>query len=154
MVYLGQGEVLLSLLLLYNLRVVERLIGSRKYLSFILLIYVVNTITILLLLYGLHFVPYISWNKISPGQTSVLYGLLLLYYYLVPVVYRFQVSAGLSGGKLLLSDKVFVYGLAVQLALGDLPGSLISAIVGWVVSALIHKEILPGKNWRFGWLKR
>lgn len=148
MVYLGQGEVLLSLLLLYNLRVIERLIGSQKYLSLIVLIYVISTATMIVLLYGTYVIPYINWNKISPGQTTVLYGLLLLYYYLVPVIYKFQISAGLSGNKILLSDKVFVYGLGAHLALAALPGSLIAAITGWVISALIYKEVLPGKNWR------
>lgn len=148
MVYLGQGQVLLSLLLLYNLRVVERLVGSRKYFSFIILVYIESTIVLMGLLYGLYFVPFINWNKVTPGQTSVLFGLLLLYYYLVPVVYKFQVSTGLSGGKLLFSDKVFVYGVGLQLALGSLPGSLICGLVGWVIAALIHNEVIPGKRWR------
>lgn len=54
-----------------------------------------------------------------------------------------------------LSDKVLRYGLALQLALFQWPGSLLGAIVGWVVGYAWRSDLLPGAvtRWRvWGWV--
>ena len=60
-----------------------------------------------------------------------------------------------SPGGILFSDKSLTYLLACQLALSQLPGSLISAIVGWAIGVAWRSEILPESimTWRLpGWI--
>lgn len=53
------------------------------------------------------------------------------------------------------SDKSYIYLPAVQLCLSQFPGSLISAVVGWVVGYLWRNDVLPVviTRWRLpGWM--
>jgi hypothetical protein len=103
-----------------------------------------------ILTYILYYVPYFSAvNFIQPGQSPVLFALLWLYHTFVPAVYRFQISPISSPGyKAQMSDKVFLYILAGQLACSHIPSSALGALVGWIAAGLIYQEFLPGKNWR------
>jgi hypothetical protein len=91
-------------------------------------------------------------DYIPPGQTSVIFALLLLYHRVVPVMYRCQLIPGTNSSssevKAEFSDKALLYAVAIQLALCYPPGSIVSALVGWTIGGLIHSEIIPGKNWR------
>lgn len=49
---------------------------------------------------------------------------------------------------MILSDKFYVYVLAAQLALSQPYGSILGALVGWVVGILWREEALPGSTWR------
>lgn len=52
----------------------------------------------------------------------------------------------------MLTSKSTSYLLPAQLAFSQVPGSLLAAIVGWVVGYALRREILPSK-WRVpGWL--
>lgn len=91
-------------------------------------------------------------DYIPPGQTSVIFALLLLYHRVVPVMYRCQLFPGTDSAssevKAEFTDKALLYAVAIQLALCYPPGSIVSALVGWTTGGLIHSEIIPGKNWR------
>jgi hypothetical protein len=157
LIYTSQSQVLLAVLLLYNLRVIERLMGSRKYLSFMVLVYFITVILRPTTLYALYvMLPSTSSFYFPPGPTSVLFALLGLYYSLVPIVYRFQMSSSGQTGdlKATLSDKTFVYLIAAQLSIiAYIPGSIMSALTGWIIGGLIHSEVIPGKNWRIPFIK-
>lgn len=63
-------------------------------------------------------------------------------------------SAGDAQG-LIFSDKSLRYGLALQLALFQWPGSLLGAAVGWIVGHAWREDMLPGAltRWRVpGWV--
>ena len=62
-------------------------------------------------------------------------------------------SASDSVSSLLtFSDKSTTYLLAFQLAFSQFPGSLLSAVVGWVIGWAWRVEILPGAgSWRVPW---
>lgn len=149
LIYVNQSEVLLGILLLYNVRVLERLMGSRKFLSLVLVLSLYSTLVTPVAMYVLYMLPTTWFNYVSPGPTGMLMGLTFLYYTLVPVVYRLQVTpVSANSGKLEMSDKIFVYAVASQLALGNMSGSLVQSIAGWAVASFVHAELIPGKSWR------
>jgi len=123
--------------------------GSRKFLSLVIVLYCMCSVVAPLVLYLGYLLPVGNINHIFPGQTAVIVGLTALYYNLIPVVYRFQLSpVSTSGFKLRLSDKTFIYLVAFQLSMSHFPGSAVTATVGWIISTLVHYEVIPGKNWR------
>lgn len=143
------------MILLYNLRTVERLLGSRKYLSLVIVLFALSVLTVPLVLLFAYSIFGIS-PVMRASQSAVVIGLISLYHSLVPVVYKFRVSPSSpnedsSNGRpfntLTFSDKDFLYFFAFQLAL-FFSGGLLYSTVGWVTCKLVYAEILPGKNWR------
>lgn len=148
---MDQAHVLLGLVLFYNLRVIERLMGSRKFLSYIFLIYCGSICIIPLLLAVFSIIPILkNIDYIPPGQTSIIFALLVLYHRMVPPMYRCQLTTTTTTDfKAEFTDKALVYAISIQLCLFYPPGTSISALTGWVLGELIYSEIIPGKNWRF-----
>lgn len=81
---------------------------------------------------------------------------------MVPHMYKLRMaltnsppsSAGDAQG-LIFSDKSLRYGLALQLALFQWPGSLLGAATGWIVGLAWRGDVLPGAvtRWRLpGWV--
>lgn len=158
-IFVNQSEVIIAILLLYNLRVIERLIGSAKFLSLSVLLYTLNSITVPILVYALRWIPYISHENslMRPSQVSTLFGLLWMYHSFVPQVYRFQlspISADSSHLRVQFSDKALVYILALQLIGTSFPASIINMLTGWILCGLVQAEVLPGKNWRMPYLSK
>ncbi|KAK9478395.1 hypothetical protein V1514DRAFT_73232 [Lipomyces japonicus] len=160
-VYLNQSEVLFASLLIYNTRGIERLLGSRKFASMVILAHLFALVWAPVLLIVAKIIPGYAANYLPPGPTPVIFAILALYHDLIPSVYKFRFTlspppsddddgAGneSSPRAITLSDKVFVYALAAQLALSQLPGSLICALTGWIFGILWARDILPGKAWR------
>lgn len=148
LIYTNQSEALLSTMLIYNMRVVERFYGTRKYLSFVLLTFIFSCFAVPVLCYLVSCTPFITIGTISPGQTSTICAALYSYHTLVPVVYRFQISPLGSQPKWGLSDKAFVYIIALQLIAFHGLDSPIAAGLGWTFAALVQNDIIPGKSWR------
>lgn len=95
------------------------------------------------------------------GPTPIILAIMAQYHAVVPHTYKYKVA--LSTGAptnedvagLTFSDKSARYILALQLALFQWPGSLLGAVVGWVVGYCWRNELLPGAltQWRVpGWL--
>lgn len=148
LIYTNQSEALLSTMLIYNMRVVERFYGTQKYLSFILLTFIFSCFAVPVLCYLVSCTQLINIGTISPSQTSTICAALYSYYTLVPVVYRFQISPLGSQPKWGLSDKAFVYIIALQLIAFHGFESVIQAGCGWIFAALIQNDIIPGKAWK------
>ena len=95
-------------------------------------------------------------NHLPAGPTSLIFALLAQYYAAIPHVYKYRVvttnltAAPGNHDGILFSDKSTIYLIACQLALSQLPGSLISAIVGWAIGLAWRSDILPEKmsTWR------
>lgn len=122
------------MLLLYNLRILERTHSTPHFVSLIILLYF-YTLPFLLL-------P----HPTSPGPTFVLFALLHVYKLTVPQVYRLKI------GRWTVSDKIAVYLLAADLIWIRGLNSVIDAITGWIVGGLVKRELLWGKGWRVpGW---
>ncbi|CAG8955813.1 hypothetical protein HYFRA_00011682 [Hymenoscyphus fraxineus] len=160
--YTNSTEVLFAAMTLYNMRVIERVWGSRKYASFIILSYCLTAVLPPLLL-ALVLRP-LSFNKLNylpAGPTPLIFAILAQFHAMIPHIYKYRIAASSAPPTnepfvgLTFSDKSYTYLPAVQLALSQFPGSLLCASVGWVVGYSWRNEVLPNSvmRWRIpGWM--
>lgn len=150
--YTNSTEVLFAGLTLYQLRVIERLWGWRKFTSFLLVALVYTTFLPPLVLAII--IRPLSWgyiNYLPAGPTAIVFALLAQYHAAIPYEYKYRISATNTtpNSGLNLTSKTTSYLLPMQLALSQLPGSAIVAGVGWLVGYAYRLDILPGAaNWR------
>ncbi|PNS16676.1 hypothetical protein CAC42_4640 [Sphaceloma murrayae] len=153
--YTNSTEVLFAAMTLYQLRIIERLWGTRKFGSFLLSTLPYTTLLPPLLL-ALLFRP-LSFSRINylpAGPTPIIFALLAQYHAAIPHLYKYQVSASPSSADafpstFMLTSKSTSYLLPAQLALSQFPGSAIGAAVGWFVGYAYRRELLPGAAaWR------
>ncbi|ODH13614.1 hypothetical protein ACO22_07079 [Paracoccidioides brasiliensis] len=174
--YTNSTEVLFAAMLLYHLRVIERLWGSRKFGSFLLTTLPYTTLLPpLLLALLLRPLSLNTLNYLPAGPTAILFALLAQFYAAIPHAYKYRISTSTSippypntsssssttsqpststtsttTPTVTLSDKSTTYLLASQLALSQFPHTLLAAATGWVVGYAWRSEILPGRvaAWR------
>lgn len=111
-------------------------------------------------------------NYLPAGPTPLLFAILAQYHASIPRIYRYKLTtkapadnngstANAAGqqrsgldASVTLSSKTLHYLLPIQLALSALPGSAVSAAVGWCVGYAWRNEMLPLVNgWRIpGWI--
>ncbi|KAM0716433.1 hypothetical protein Q7P37_007878 [Cladosporium fusiforme] len=166
--YTNSAEVLFAAMTFYQLRVIERLWGSRKFAyrmeanrqvsqSFLISTYFYTALIPPILLAVI--IRPLSWghiNYLPSGPTPLLFALLAQYHAAVPYIYKYRLSSTLPANAnsaqeygILLTSKATSYLLPLQLALAQLPGSAIAAGVGWIVGFAYRREILPGAaRWR------
>jgi hypothetical protein len=154
--YANAGELLFASLVIYHLRTIERLFGTRKFASFLVYSFVTTSIIAPLLL-AIVFRPLTGWkmNFLPPGPTPVIFAALAQYHAGIPGIYKFKLLTSSSSTEgdidapgVTLSDKFYVYILSAQLALCQLPGSLLAAAVGWVIGYAWRMDLLPKSRWR------
>jgi hypothetical protein len=101
------------------------------------------------------------FNYLPAGPTPIIFAVLAQYHAIVPHMYKYTVATSSSpptndqSQGITFSDKSYKYLLALQLALFQWPGSLLGALVGWVVGYSWRMEILPRSltRWRLpGWM--
>jgi len=155
--YVSSTELLFSTVLLYQFRVLERLWGSRKYASFILVCLCLNTLLLPATCLVAKLATFGSYNYIPAGLTSVVFAALSAWSNEVPRLYRYKIVTGSTpstGGSgtpgFVLSDKSTTYILAAQLALSQFPYQLMPAAVGWTIGTAWAGDLLPGgmSRWR------
>ncbi|KAJ4525163.1 hypothetical protein HRR83_000834 [Exophiala dermatitidis] len=176
--YTSSTELLFSVVLLYQFRVLERLWGSRKYASFVTVCFWLSVVLVPGLCLLLKTASLGVYNYIPAGLTAVVFAALSAWREEVPRLYRYKIVTG--GPKptttspsssssddasssapqaqtqtqqlpgITLSDKSTTYLLAAQLALSQFPYQLMPAAVGWVVGSAWMGELLPGRlnTWR------
>ncbi|CAG80445.1 hypothetical protein B0I72DRAFT_88994 [Yarrowia lipolytica] len=150
-VYVNQSEIIFASLALYNLRIVERLLGSRQFLSYVLVVLMYTSIFVPLISAFIGILPFVSIPYIPSGPTALIFSLLVQYRELVPVAYKFKFllsSTSDSVTEVTLTDKIFLSLCVLQLTWTKYWGSIIIAFTGWTVGVLLDLEILPGKGWR------
>ncbi|CAK7241967.1 MAG: hypothetical protein STHCBS139747_003440 [Sporothrix thermara] len=163
--YTNSSEVLFAAMTLYQMRVVERMWGSRKYASFIAVVSLISAVVPPMLLFVLRTLTNGHVNYLPAGPTAVVFAILAQYYSIVPHRYTYRIAfsskeqpaAGADDNftGLTFSDKSYRYFLAAQLALFQWPGSILSAAVGWILGHAWRNDVLPGRltEWRVpGWL--
>ncbi|KIW77124.1 hypothetical protein Z517_09570 [Fonsecaea pedrosoi CBS 271.37] len=153
-------ELLVSAVLLYQFRVLERIWGSRKFASFIALVFWCNVVVVPALVVLLKLVTLGWYNYLPSGSAGLVFALLSAWAEEVPRIYRYKIATGspaatAGGGPqqvpgVILSDKSTTYLLAAQLALSQFPYSILPAAVGWTVGTAWMGELLPGglARWR------
>lgn len=149
-------DLLFTITLLYTFRVLERLYGPRKYLSFLLLTLLLSACITPLLTTLLSISTWTHYNTLPSGLTSLTFACLAAWAHEVPGLYKWRVllptgSRSSGGGAapmkgVTFSDKSTTYLLATQLALSQFPYNLLPAGVGWVVGTAWMGDLLP--RWR------
>ncbi|KAK4167432.1 hypothetical protein QBC43DRAFT_230778 [Cladorrhinum sp. PSN259] len=159
--YTNSSEVLFAAMVLYNTRIVEQRWGSRKYASFILVTASITSIVPPILTMIFRPLTFGLFDYLPAGPTPIIFAIMSQYHAMVPHMYQYKValSTGAPAGRDTLgvpfTDKSAKYLMAAQVAAAQLPGSLLGALVGWVVGNLWRAELLPGNmnNWRVpGWV--
>jgi len=97
-------------------------------------------------------------NYLPAGPTPLLFALLAQYHAAIPYIYKYRLSGDVPTPEspaesrqygLDLTSKSTSYLLPLQLALSQIPGSLITASIGWVIGFAYRREVLPGAaRWR------
>ncbi|KAF2277092.1 uncharacterized protein EI97DRAFT_432708 [Westerdykella ornata] len=166
--------VLFAALSFYNLRVIERLWGSRKFASFLLATLPYTTLLPPLLLTFVFRPLTFGWmNYLPAGPTAIIFALLANYYAAIPTTYRYKLSPyapsstssnpsadtqqplnSLMNWSVTLTSNSTSYLVPLQLALSQFPGSLLAAAVGWAVGTAYRRDMLPyASSWRIpGWM--
>jgi hypothetical protein len=102
-----------------------------------------------------------AFNYLPAGPTPIIFAILAQYHVIIPHIYKYRLALSASPPTddefvgLTFSDKSYRYLLALQLALFQWPGSLLGALVGWVVGYMWRNDLLPGllTRWRIpGWM--
>jgi hypothetical protein len=108
-------------------------------------------------------------NYLPPGPTPLIFAILAQYHATIPSVYKFRLllswkspneadppstpaiaaSREESEPAITLSDKFYVYIVALQLAFCQPPGSVLGAVVGWVAGYAWRTELMPWGRWRY-----
>lgn len=170
--YTSSVELLFSTALLYQLRVLERLWGSRKYASFLFVCFCLNVLLLPALVVTVKVWSLGVYNYLPSGLTAIVYACLSAWADEIPQLYRYKIitastgssprRAGTRGGDgdadgsaqqpagIVLSDKSTTYLIAAQLALSQFPYQLLPAAVGWTIGTAWMGELLPGGlgRWR------
>jgi hypothetical protein len=122
-------------LTLYNLRVIERLWGSRKFASFLLTVVPLTLILAPIITISLRYLTLGKVNYIPAGPTSIIFALLAQYHATIPFEYRYKLVLPVWGLQetITVSSKSSSYLIPAQLALSQFPSSLIPAGTGWLV---------------------
>ncbi|KAK9778782.1 hypothetical protein SCAR479_04405 [Seiridium cardinale] len=158
--YTNSSEVLFGAMTLYSLRVVEHMWGSRKYASFLIVASILTSVLSTgILALVLRPLTWGLFNYLPAGPTPIIFAILAQYHAIVPHMYKYRIATSGSPSDqfqgITFSDKSYKYLLAVQLAFFQWPGSILGALVGWVVGYAWRLEMLPRAltRWRIpGWM--
>jgi hypothetical protein len=101
------------------------------------------------------------FNYLPAGPTPIIFAILAQFHAIIPHIYKYRIATSVSPSPsdqfegLTFSDKSYRYLLALQLALFQWPGSVLGALIGWVVGYAWRMEVLPRSlmRWRIpGWV--
>ncbi|KAF9741276.1 hypothetical protein PMIN06_002065 [Paraphaeosphaeria minitans] len=173
--FTNSTEVLFAAVSLYNLRVIERLWGSRKFASFLLATLPYTTLLPpFILTFILRPLTFGHLNFLPAGPTPIIFALLANYYAAIPYTYRYkiapyssappaassslpnaaQTATSIWAKSITFTSKATTYLPPLQLALSQFPGSLLGAAVGWAIGTAYRRDVLPyASSWRVpGWI--
>ncbi|KAH8178079.1 UBA domain-containing protein Ucp14 [Sarocladium implicatum] len=154
--YTNSTEVLFAAMSLYNLRIVERMWGPRKYASFILVSFLLTALIPPIIMIVLRPLTAGVFNYMPAGPTPIVFAVLAQFHAVVPHMYKYRIAtspappANAPFSGVTLSDKSYKYAVALHLALLQWPGSLVGAIVGWAVGQSWREGLVPPRvvRWR------
>ncbi|KAL3233035.1 hypothetical protein RNJ44_04951 [Nakaseomyces bracarensis] len=166
----NETDVALIVLLWYQYRHIERLMGSVKYLSalVLLLVYQGIVVTVLHQVYNRMFGDVFQWNQLVSGFYGLVLAIVHFYKQYTPVVYEFDVVLGaplwsyllhkkLTSSseesnkvmKLRFNDQFMVNAFVLILIINQGPWGLVQGFVGWLSGMFLDIGILPGlESWR------
>ncbi|TFK94251.1 hypothetical protein K466DRAFT_580209 [Polyporus arcularius HHB13444] len=141
----SSSDLLLTELLLYNVGIpIERAFGGVKYTSFFVISAVTTILASFLALLVAQITPVTRslFNNIPSGPIAIMFAVVYQYTRLVPPAYHFRVF-GIG-----MSDKIWAYAVALQLAVAQFPATLLPTAIGLLVGYLYRSDFLQLKSWR------
>ncbi|RDA83416.1 hypothetical protein CP532_4834 [Ophiocordyceps camponoti-leonardi (nom. inval.)] len=132
--------------------------GPKQNKSFIIVSYLLTAIIGPLIMAVLRPLSAGLFNYIPAGPTPVIFALLAQYYAIVPHTYKYRVATSSTddaSSGLTLSDKSHLYLITFHLSVLQWPGSLVGAVVGWLIGHAWRGAVLPASliAWRLpGWM--
>lgn len=131
LVFTTPGELLFGVVLLYFFRQFERQLGSSRYAALALTTSSIYTV----LLFTLQMID-VRLTAAS-GPYSLIFASLIHFFFETPKIYHFQLL-----GILDLSDKTFIYLLAIQLVFSMPPRSFISCVSALIAGILFRIPVM------------
>jgi len=133
-VFQNTAQAIVGLIILYSCRQFERQMGSRKFGAFLVFTMMLATLlstafVVVAASIGFHLVP-------SSGPFSLIFALTAYYYWYVPKLHYSQYAIG----GLELSEKSWVYLLALQLMFSDGVPSVAAAVPGLMAGCLYEMD--------------
>ncbi|KAI0722389.1 hypothetical protein C8T65DRAFT_629198 [Cerioporus squamosus] len=141
----SSSDLLLTELMLYNVGIpIERAFGGVKYASFFVISAVTTILASFLALLIAQITPVTRslFNNIPAGPVAIMFAVVYQYMRLVPPAYHFRVF-GVG-----MSDKMWAYAVALQLAVAQFPATLLPTAIGLLVGYLYRSDFLQLKSWR------
>ncbi|KAJ2651375.1 hypothetical protein IW137_000665 [Coemansia sp. RSA 1287] len=136
-------ELTSTLVIVYRMRSVERILGTRKFAAFVFVAGVVGlTLSVVLLAGARWMLPariYGAVNMVAGGPLVTVFACLAQYYMLVP-------SKRVRALGVTVGDKWLTYGLAANL-LGE--SAAVPALAGIMAGAVYAADVAGLKQWRF-----
>ncbi|CAK5263131.1 unnamed protein product [Mycena citricolor] len=138
--FASSSDLFVAVLTLYNVSVqIERNFGSLKFASFVLISTMLSTI--------LEFVALILFHRaglaqIPAGPIALIFSIIYQWSRIVPHSYQFRIFG------VPLTNKSFTFISALQLAIGNLPGSAAAALIGLLAGQLYRSDLANLKGYR------
>lgn len=161
---INETDMVLLVLIWYQFRNLERLMGSLKYISVISLVLIYTTVFVA----GLNclinsILPWKIWNSLTTGCLPVVLALFHFYKEYTPQVYEFEVlltqpwlqKNHRNQYKWALNDQFLVNALIAILILNQGVEGMICGFISWICGVFLDKGLLPGMDrWRLPLLRR
>ncbi|GAA6056194.1 hypothetical protein JCM3770_004257 [Rhodotorula araucariae] len=145
LVFANSAELFLGVLVLWQTSMgVERVFGTKKYASFLVITTTFSTVLSFVLLIVGSIVTRGRLNVFPAGPFAITFAILYQSHRLHPTLYTFTIFHPL----LTLTDRFPVYLLAVLLALSQPPSTLLLALIGLASSAAWTADALGLKRYR------
>lgn len=166
---INESDTILLALLWYLFRHLERLLGSHKYLTLIVLSWAYTTLVLL----GLNLVwnsfvgkfPWLQWNNFTTGSLPIILSLVHFYKEYTPQIYEWNIrllgprrgSANWNDNKQegkgvvqwKINDQFLLNGLILLLILNQGFAGVLCGFISWMCGIFIDKGLLPGlDHWR------
>ncbi|KAH3679900.1 hypothetical protein WICMUC_000643 [Wickerhamomyces mucosus] len=147
--FINESEVLISVILLYQFRALERLYSSHKYLSILIVLFLYNLLFVSIIMVLNVCIPGVSWvlGTFPSGPFGLIVSLFVIYKNFIPVTYNFEIYSNKTT-KIILNDQFVIYLLIFHLCASQGWSSIRNGIYGHTIGWLVFNDILPGRNWR------
>ncbi|EDO16272.1 hypothetical protein Kpol_1053p8 [Vanderwaltozyma polyspora DSM 70294] len=161
---INESDVALLILIWYQLKHLERLLGSYKYINMISLIYIYTTVIIAGLSILTNTLLGITiWNNYPTGALPITLALFHFYKEYTPQIYEFEIilsppwsrSADSKQLKWKLNDQFYIDALIALLLINQGLAGLGCGFLSWLVGVFLDKGLLPGiEGWRLPFSNR
>ncbi|CEP60039.1 Dsc2p LALA0_S01e01618g [Lachancea lanzarotensis] len=148
----NETDVILITLIWYYYRHLERLLGSRKYLSLIALTWMYTSVVVLVTAWIFNLNPFLKWNRFTTGALPIVMSLFHFYKEHTPRMYRFDVKIIKPLGsrskqiKWSFNDQFVINALVAILMLNQGLVGVVTAFLSWMCGVFIERGLFPGSE--------